>query len=122
MDRRPRTELSSSKTSPLPIARTWRGTTRAEDADRYLEYLRRTGLEAYRSTPGNLAVLALRRIAAGRAEFLLVSLWKSQDAIRRFAGEELGKAVFYPEDENFLIDRDLHVDHFDVVFRTEPEA
>lgn len=98
------------------IARTWRGSTRAEDADRYLDYLHRTGLAAFQATPGNRGAVVLRRIANGRAEFLLVSLWESLEAVRRFAGEEEGRAVFFPEDERYLVGRDLHVDHFDVVF------
>jgi heme-degrading monooxygenase HmoA len=98
------------------IARIWRGITTSENADAYLAYLERTGLAAYRATPGNRAALALRRIAGGRAEFLLVTLWTSQDAIRAFAGPELDRAVFYPEDDHFLIERGEQVDHFDVVF------
>jgi heme-degrading monooxygenase HmoA len=97
------------------IARTWRGVTSAEDANDYLEYLRRTGLKTYRSTPGNRGVLTLRRIRGDHAEFLLVSLWDSEDAVRGFAGPEMTRAVFYPEDEHFLIDKDEHVDHYDVV-------
>lgn len=58
----------------------------------------------------------LRRVANGRAEFMLVSWWESLDAVRRFAGEDEGRAVFFPEDERYLVGRDLHVDHFDVVF------
>ena len=98
------------------IARTWRGATRAEDADAYLAYLHETGFAEYRGTPGNLGVLALRRVAGGRAEFLLLTLWESEEAIRRFAGDDPGRAVFYPEDERFLIERGEHVDHFEVVF------
>ena len=40
------------------IARTWRGATRAEDGDGYLEYLERTGLAEYRNTAGNEVVRA----------------------------------------------------------------
>jgi heme-degrading monooxygenase HmoA len=97
------------------IARTWHGTTKAEDAETYLAYLQETGLGAYRATPGNRGVLALRCIEGDRAEFLLVTLWESTEAIRRFAGEEIDRAVFYPEDERFLVDRDLHVTHYEVV-------
>ncbi len=99
------------------IARTWRGRVRATDADRYLDYLRRTGLSGYAETPGNLGALALRRIIDDRAEFLLISFWESEQAIRGFAGDDPGRAVFYPEDERFLIERDEHVDHFEVVHR-----
>ncbi len=98
------------------IARSWRGATKAEDAEPYLEYLRQTGLAEYRKTPGNRGVLGLRRVVKDRAEFLLISLWDSAEAIRRFAGDDLEKAVFYPEDERFLVERDDHVSHYEVVF------
>lgn len=98
------------------IARTWRGSTKAENADAYLRYLRQTGLAEYRKTAGNRGVLALRRIVNDRAEFFLISLWESREAIQRFAGDEVEKAVFYPEDERFLVDRDDRVSHYEVVF------
>jgi heme-degrading monooxygenase HmoA len=101
------------------IARTWRGATKAEDAEAYLDYLHQTGLSEYRKTPGNRGVLGLRKIENGRAEFLLISLWDSVDAIERFAGKDIEQAVFYPEDERFLIDRDRHVSHYEVVVDAE---
>ncbi|HUF34583.1 MAG TPA: hypothetical protein VMN37_01475 [Gemmatimonadales bacterium] len=101
------------------IARTWRGATRAEDADRYLEYLHATGLAGFRETEGNRGALALRRVEGGRAEFLLVSFWDSEAAIRRFAGDDPGRAVFYPEDERFLVERGDRVEHYEVVYQSE---
>ena len=97
------------------IARTWRGAVRADDADAYRDYLEQTGLKEYRATPGNLGVLALRRTVGPNTEFFLVSLWESMDAVRGFAGEEPERAVFYPEDDRFLVQRDRHVDHFEVL-------
>jgi heme-degrading monooxygenase HmoA len=99
------------------IARIWRGATKAEDADSYLDFLHRTGFAEYRATPGNLGTLGLRRVAGGKAEWLLISLWESEEAIRRFAGDDISRAVFYPEDERFLVEKDEHVDHFEVVYR-----
>ena len=104
------------------IARTWRGATKAEDAEAYLGYLHRTGFTEYRKTPGNHGVLGLRRLVNARAEFLLVSLWESEEAIRGFAGDDIEKAVFYPEDERFLVERDDHVSHYEVVFDTAAVA
>src|SRR5215208_108210 len=86
----------------LMIARTWRGATRAKDADAYLDYLHQTGLAEYRKVEGNRGVLALRWVANDQAEFLLVSLWESEQAVRRFAGSDNHRAVFYSEDERFL--------------------
>ena len=101
------------------IARTWAGAVRASDADAYLEYLHATGLAEYRATPGNRGVLALRRIAGDRAEFLLLTLWDSESAIRRFAGDDIERAVFYPEDARYLVARDERVTHYQVVFQAE---
>jgi len=98
------------------IARTWRGATSADDADAYLEYLHETGLAEFRRTEGNRGALALRKIEGNRAEFVILSLWDSEEAIRRFAGEDISKAVFYPEDERFLIERDHDVSHYEVLF------
>jgi heme-degrading monooxygenase HmoA len=98
------------------VTRTWRGVTRAEDADAYLAYMQRTGLTALRQTEGNLAAACLRRDVEDRAEFVVVSLWSSRASIRAFAGTDIDRAVFYPEDDRFLVDRDLHVTHYDVVF------
>lgn len=99
------------------IARTWRGTTRPEDADAYVKYLEKTGFHEYRATPENRGVLALRRVDGERAEFLLLTLWDSEEAIRRFVGDDIHRAVFYSEDDRFLVERGERVDHFDVVFR-----
>ena len=104
------------------IARSWRGATRAEDAETYLAYLHQTGLADFRKVDGNRGALALRRIANGRAEFVVMSFWESEQAIRDFAGDDLEQAVFYPEDERFLIDRDDRVSHYEVVFDTTPLA
>jgi len=97
------------------IARTWRGWTRKEDGEEYLAYQLETGLAAYRQTEGNRGVIALRRYKDGRAEFFFVTLWESREAITRFAGSDVERAVFYPEDAKYLVARDEHVDHFEVV-------
>ncbi len=99
------------------IARTWRGATRAADAERYADYVARTGLAGYRSTPGNRGAWLLHRTVGGRAEFLTLSLWDSLDAIRAFAGDDVERARFYPEDDAFLVDRELTAAHWEV---TEP--
>ena len=97
------------------ITRIWRGTVREADKDIYLEYLRKTGLKEYAETPGNRGVYTLRRIKDGKCEFLLLTLWDSYDAIKAFAGEEYEKAVYYPEDDRFLIDRGPKVEHYEML-------
>jgi hypothetical protein len=102
--------------TPRRVYRTWRGATRAEDAEEYVGYMGRTGYAGLRQTPGNLGVLGLVRRNGDRAEHVVVSIWDSEESIKSFAGDEIGRAVFYPEDDDYLIEKDLHVDHFAVVF------
>jgi heme-degrading monooxygenase HmoA len=94
------------------IARTWRGATRAEDADAYAEYIRTTGIAEYAATPGNLGAYLLYRIEGNRAEIVTLSLWESLESIQGFAGEDIERAVFYPEDDRFLIERDVQARHY----------
>lgn len=96
------------------IARQWRGATTAADRAAYLEYLEATGLKEYRATLGNLGTLVLTRNDRGLTEFLLLSFWDNMESVRRFAGPEPEMAVFYPEDDRFLVERDLRVQHYEV--------
>ena len=96
------------------IARIWRGVVRAEDAHAYAAYVQRTGIEGCQRTPGNRGAWLLWRIEGNRAEFITMSLWESRAAIEAFAGQDIDKAVFYPDDEQFLIERDLTVQHYEV--------
>jgi len=96
------------------IGRIWRGWTRAADAEAYADYVAITGLAAYRATPGNRGAWILTRIDGDRAEILAVSLWDDLGAVRAFAGEDPERAVFYPEDDRFLVDRELTVTHWAV--------
>jgi heme-degrading monooxygenase HmoA len=81
----------------------------------YFEYLQKTGLKEYASIPGNQGVWVLRRVDDGKSEFTLISLWDSWDAIKAFAGPDPEKAVFYPEDEKFLLERGPRVIHYEVL-------
>jgi heme-degrading monooxygenase HmoA len=97
------------------IARIWRGTVREADRDTYYEYLKKTGLQEYAATPGNRGVYTLCRVSNGQCEFLLLTLWESWDAIQAFAGPHYEQAVYYPEDDKFLLDRGPHVWHYELL-------
>jgi heme-degrading monooxygenase HmoA len=106
---------SPSSTASNLIARVWHGVTPAAKAEAYTEYLHRTGIKDYRASPGNRGVYMLRRIQGDRAEFTLITLWDSLDAIRAFAGADYEKARYYPEDRDFLIEFEPFVVHHDVL-------
>jgi heme-degrading monooxygenase HmoA len=97
------------------LARIWRGWTTNDDADAYVDYMRETGISAYRKTAGNRGAWILRRNEGDRTEFITLSFWDSAAAIRSFAGDDIEQAVFYPEDDRFLLDRELRVAHYELI-------
>jgi len=97
------------------IMRSWTGTILAVDCEAYREYIAQTGLPEYRATAGNIdAWMLCRDIEDDRTEVITLSLWENRAAIEAFAGKDIEQAVFYPDDDRFLITRDLTVRHYEV--------
>jgi uncharacterized protein YndB with AHSA1/START domain/heme-degrading monooxygenase HmoA len=97
------------------IARMWRGWVRTEKVAEYIDVVERTGMAGYRRTPGNAgAQLLTRDLGDGRTELLTLSWWSDLDAIRAFAGDDIEVAKYYPEDDEYLLDREPTVAHFEV--------
>ena len=86
-----------------------------ERADAYSRFLTERAIPDYRSIPGNLEVAILRRDEEEVSHFLTVTGWVSEEAIREFAGAEVLKAKYYPEDREFLLEFEPEVQHFSVV-------
>lgn len=97
------------------IVRIWHGMTPASLGDEYFKYIKKTGVKGYRSTEGNRGVYVLRRIEHGISEFLLITLWDSIHAIKKFSGPDVEKAVYFPEDRKFLLELEPQVTHFEVL-------
>ena len=102
------------------IARIWHGVTPAAKADEYLEFLNISGVPDYQRTPGNRGVYVLRRLEGDRAHFLTLTFWDSLQAIQGFAGEDVEKAKYYPEDKDFLLEFEPKVMHYDVIVAPVP--
>ncbi|MDQ6825256.1 MAG: antibiotic biosynthesis monooxygenase [Candidatus Eremiobacteraeota bacterium] len=97
------------------IARMWHGRIRAKDADEYRRYIEGTGLLDYRNCRGNRGALMLIRPSGDEAEVVTLSLWDSYDDIKIFAGDDIAKARYYPKDEQYLLEFEPTVRHFDAV-------
>ena len=104
------------------IARIWHGRVPASKSDAYYAYLLQTGVPEYAATPGNQGVQILRRTEDAVTHFLLLTLWDSVAAIKRFAGEDYARARYYPADNEFLLERETRVQHFDVLANMDPKA
>lgn len=97
------------------IARAWHGKVPESKSDSYYAYLLRTGLADYASTAGNRGVWVFRRTENGVSHFLLTTMWESWDAIRKFAGDDFERARYYAEDDDYLLEREEMVTHYELL-------
>lgn len=99
------------------IARIWHGVTAAGRADAFFKYMNETGVPDLQATAGNQGVYVLRRLEGNQVHFLLISLWESSDAIKKFAGADIEKARYYPKDQEFLLELEPMVTHYEVLVK-----
>jgi heme-degrading monooxygenase HmoA len=97
------------------IVRSWHGLARSSNALAYSEHFRRKVLPELENITGFLGASLLRRDGPDSVEFLVLTRWASMDAIRAFAGDDVGKAVVEPEAVQALLGFDRTVQHYDVV-------
>ena len=96
------------------IARIWRGRVRSNMLEEYRAYIAQTGIADYRATHGNHGAWMFTRERDGYGEVITLSLWESEESIAAFAGDDITRARYYPEDKRFLLDFPERVDHYDV--------
>jgi len=97
------------------IARHWRGVARREYADAYIEHLQSQTLPQLVQLPGFHDASILRRDVPEGVEFLVVTVWKSLDAIRSFAGSDVESAVVTAKVQKMMIEYDRRARHYEVV-------
>jgi len=97
------------------IVRSWRGRASAARADAYPAHFAHSVLPALRGIEGFLGASLLREVEGDTIEFLVLTRWTSLDAIRAFAGAEIGKSVVEPEAVAALVSFDATVRHYEVV-------
>ena len=96
------------------IARHWRGWTELRNADAYEELLKSKVLPDLKQIAGYRGGYVLRAAAEGEAEFVVVNFFESIEAVKAFAGEDYGVAVFEPEARRLLSRVEPIARHYDV--------
>ena len=97
------------------IARRWHGRVPAAKAEEYLQLTKDVGLADYRSVPGYIDSWCFHRREGDVVHVETFTLWEDEDAIRRFAGDDLLKARYYDKDADFLLEFEPEVLHFEAV-------
>jgi heme-degrading monooxygenase HmoA len=97
----------------------WRGFAIRERADDYVKHLQQSVIPELRQIDGFKGIYLLRRESSDDVEFVVLTLWESMEAIRKFAGENPEVAVVAPTARVFFREYDAKVKHFDIVLNIE---
>lgn len=96
------------------IARIWHGKTSASNFDEYSEFLKNVAIRDYQNTQGFKGLSFLRHIKNDEGHFKLITYWENLEVIKNFAGQNFENAKYYPEDNNFLLEFEQNVQHYEV--------
>src|SRR5262245_48518184 len=97
------------------VLRMWKARSTTTQAAAYIEHATKNVFPKIRTIEGHRGEYLLCRQVEGDVELVVLTLWDSMDAVRRFAGAEPDKAVVEPEAQAALTSFDRYVNHFDVV-------
>ena len=97
------------------IARFWTAKTSQAQAPVYTDHLKNHVLAALGRIDGYAGARLLDRETDGVVEIIVITFWRSLDSIRKFAGDDIERAVVSDEIAPLLLYYDQRVRHYDVV-------
>jgi len=97
------------------IARFWMAKTSQAQAPVYTDHLKNQVLATLREVDGYIGARLLERKIDGGVEIVVLTFWRSLDSIRKFAGDDIEKAVVNDEIVPQLLHYDQRVRHYEVV-------
>ena len=96
------------------IARHWRGWTQVQNADAYERLLRQKVLPSLKQVEGYKGGYILRNDGPQEVEFVVLNLFDSLEAVKKFAGLEYTIPVFAPEARALLCKIEPVATHYEV--------
>jgi uncharacterized protein YciI/heme-degrading monooxygenase HmoA len=106
--------VGSSRDKGL-ILRMWRARSTVENSGKYVQHATQKVFPALRAIEGHRGAYLLRRVVDDAIELVVLTLWESMGAVRKFAGEAPEKAVVEPEARAVLTSFDESVVHFEII-------
>jgi heme-degrading monooxygenase HmoA len=104
------------------IVRSWHATATGEGADAYRQHFTSSVLPDLQRIDGYRGAYLLRRDHHSQVELQVLTLWDSLEAIGRFAGASLERAVVEPAARAALASYDSTVTHHTVLVDTVSDA
>ena len=100
----------------MSIMRLWHGEVAIEKAAEYEKFMIERAAPDYGSVEGLVKLYFQRKNEEKKAHFLLVTIWDSIESVKDFAGDNPEIAKYYPEDDDFLLEKEEHVSMYEVFY------
>jgi len=100
----------------MSIMRLWHGKVAIGKADEYEKFMITKAAPDYSSVDGLQKLYFQRKNEEATAHFLLITIWDSLEAVKNFAGDNPEIAKYYPEDDDFLLEKEEHVSMYQVFY------
>jgi heme-degrading monooxygenase HmoA len=101
------------------IARLWSAHTTPARAPAYADHLRTRVLPALSTVDGYAGAVLLQRATSDAMEIIVITWWRSLDAIREFAGADCERAVVADDAASLLTHFDRRVRHYELVVQDD---
>ena len=85
------------------------------EANNYIRHLETETFPLISAISGFVNASILRRSTADGIEFLIVTIWESMDAIRKFTGDDVERAVIPKVVKGMMLSWEDRVRHYEVV-------
>jgi len=96
--------------------RLWHGEVALEKADEYQKFMIEKAAPDYSSVPGLLNLSFQRKDDADKANFLLMTIWDNIESVKKFSGDDVELAKYYPEDDAFLLSKEKYTTMYDIFY------
>jgi heme-degrading monooxygenase HmoA len=97
------------------ISRLWGAIVKRERASDYIAHLRSETFPRLRTISGFVDATMQRRDSTEGVEFVVITRWRSMDAIRAFAGSDAEAAVVPPHAQAMMVSFDARVRHYEIL-------
>ncbi len=97
------------------VARFWTAKTSQAEAHVYTDHFKNEALAALRDVDGYAGAKLLERETPDGVEIVVITFWRTLEAIGEFAGADIEKAVVNEEIIPRLLKYDQRVIHYDIV-------
>jgi heme-degrading monooxygenase HmoA len=100
------------------IVRAWTAEALGGNVEAYVRHVHEVVLPELARVPGHAGAYLLRRDLGARVEFMVLTLWESMGAVKKFAGTSVDRAVIAPAAQTMLERFDSTVRHYEIVQST----